>query len=216
MAQDYYAKALWREEDLANDALSVRRKHGYADNELSFNIIECLYRLDFTRAVPQEYFDLVSGEDPGYVTYDPLTLHLAKTIRDAAYKHEGYARGVIAHEISHLRLHSYGFNSFSPMQSHKETWYVQERSVEWQARTWTGYFLLPDSIIRIFESPEQIVELCAVDLPTAKTRFDSFQERERRRAGAGLCLKCRDFAEPGTGLCAACRKELLQPSRLSR
>jgi hypothetical protein len=82
MAQDYYAKVLWREEDLADDALNVRRKHAYADNELSFNLMECLHRLDFTRRVPRKYFELASGEDPGYVTYDPLTLHLARTIRD--------------------------------------------------------------------------------------------------------------------------------------
>jgi hypothetical protein len=99
------------------------------------------------------------------------------------------------------------------MKNHKETWHVKERSVEWQARTWTGYFLLPDCVIRMFESPEQIVELCNVDLHTATARFDTFQERERRREAAGLCLNCRDFAQPGEGLCAACSKGPLQLRR---
>lgn len=216
MARDYYARVPWREEELANDAQNVRRKHGYADNLLSFNIMDCVQRLDFSRNVPRQHFDLTPGEDPVYVTYNPLTLHLAKEIRDGAYRNEEYARVVVAHEISHLRLHSDGLNSFSFLEGHKETWHVRERSVEWQARTWTGYFLLPDCVVRMYESAEQIVELCRVDFRTANSRFEAFQERERRRAAAGLCPGCRDFVDLGQGLCDACSRQLLRPRSFAR
>lgn len=193
MGQDFKARHQWSEGQLADDALKVRRKHGYRDNTLSFDILDCLTKLSFTRSVPIRYFDLTDGGDPAYVKFSPLELHIARGIRRAAEDGDGYARFVIAHEIAHLRLHSDGVNSFSPFSAHEERWFIKEQSVEWQANTWAAYFLLPDAIVGTLRSTDALMEMCGVDLPTAALRLSQIQDREKRQALAGLCSECGSF-----------------------
>lgn len=193
MGNDFKARHQWSEGQLAEDALKVRRKHGYLDNALSFDILECLRKLSFTRTVPIRYFDLMDAADPAYVKFNPLELHMAREIRRSAEDGDGYARFVIAHEIAHLRLHSDGANSFSPFSAHEERWFIKEQSVEWQANTWAAYFLLPDVIVEMLRSTDAIIEMCNVDLSTASMRLAQVQDRERRQALAGLCSECGSF-----------------------
>jgi hypothetical protein len=207
MGRDYKARHLWREEALAADALKVRRQNGYRDNELAFDIWECFARLPFTRSVPIKYFDPGAYEDPAFVKFDPLELHIDREKSRAADEHEGEGRVVVAHEISHLRLHRDGLNSFSPYGANEQSWYIQERSIEWQARTWTGYFLVPDSIVQMFRNADELAEMCRVNLETAEFRLEQFQEHQRRLALSSLCQTCGSFkaAEKGRLICPDCQ-----------
>ncbi|WP_404292978.1 ImmA/IrrE family metallo-endopeptidase [Microvirga sp. RSM25] len=193
MGQDFKARHQWSEGQLAEDALKVRRKHGYRDNTLSFDILDCLTKLTFTRSVPVKYFELTDAADPAYVKFNPLELHIAREIRRSAEDGNGYARLVVAHEIAHLRLHSDGVNSFSPFNDHEERWFIKEQSVEWQANTWALYFLLPNAIVEMLRSTDAIVEMCNVDPSTASMRLAQIQDRENRQAMAGLCSECGSF-----------------------
>jgi len=193
MGHDFKARHQWTEGQLADDALKVRRKHGYRDNTLSFDILDCLTKLSFTHSVPIRYFDLTDGADPAYVKFNPLELHIARVIRRSAEDNDGYARFVIAHEIAHLRLHSDGVNSFSPFSAHEERWFIKEQSVEWQANTWAAYFLLPDVVVETLRSTDAIVEMCNLDPSTASMRLAQVQDREKRQALAGICSECGSF-----------------------
>ncbi|WP_210345921.1 ImmA/IrrE family metallo-endopeptidase, partial [Microvirga soli] len=67
---------------------------------------------------------------------------------------------------------------------------IKEWSVEWQANTWAGYFLLPDSVMSLFDSVEEIVEMCKVDVPTAEFRLDQYRSKKRRMRGSEICVDC--------------------------
>jgi hypothetical protein len=208
MFEDFKAASFWREEDLAADALKIRRESGYKDNQFSFDVFECLSRLPFTRKVLIRFFDAGECSKPAFVKFDAqsrATLNFAQWVPEAASKGDGYARVITIHEASHLRLHSYGLSGFSDKYDsrlHSEEW-----SVEWQAITWTKFFLLPDSVVKNFGAPEQIAEMCNVDLPTASSRWNQLREVERRQALSGLCPSCGGMsidAERGRLACKEC------------
>jgi IrrE N-terminal-like domain len=191
MGRDYKALHMWVEEDLARIALDVRRRAGYRDNELTFCAWEALGRLPFMRNVRVEFFDHSEKKDPAFVRFDPsIELHIAREIYQAAKEHDGYARSVILHEAAHVRLHNNGENSFSPYHEYDDKLHIKEWSVEWQANTWAGHFLLPDSIVRIYDDAEQIVEMCNVDTIMAKFRLQQFRDKTRRQSNRDICFHC--------------------------
>jgi hypothetical protein len=190
MGQDFKALYPWAEEDLERLALKERRKAGYRDNELTFCAWECWKRLEFTRGVQIKFFRIGDHPDPAFVRFDPLELHIAHEIRRDAEAHDGQARLIMLHEAAHVRLHNNGKNSFSPFGAHDEKKNIKEWSVEWHANTWAGYFLLPDSVLALFESVEQIVEMCKVDAQTAEFRLDQFRSKQRRMRGSDVCIDC--------------------------
>jgi len=194
MSQDFKARRLWTEEQLAADALKVRREHGYADNEWAFDMLECLSRLQFTRSVPVKHFTRAPGGDPAFVSYEPLELHISYEVHDKALKQDEWARVVLAHETAHLRLHSDGRNAFSPIRLAESSWVIKEQRVEWQAQTWSSYFLLPDAIVRDAGSIDALVELCKVDEETASFRLSQIREADKRRALASACSNCGEFS----------------------
>ncbi len=190
MGKDFKALHPWSEEDLERLATKARREAGYRDNELTFCAWECLKRLPFTRNVPVKHFGLGEHPVPAFVQFDPLELHIAREVRNDTEQQDGTARLIVLHEAAHVRLHNNGKRSFSPFGAHDETRNIKEWSVEWQANTWAGYFLLPDTIVSLFETVEQIVEFCDVDLLTATVRFEQFKDRQRRRSAFTLCFGC--------------------------
>jgi Zn-dependent peptidase ImmA (M78 family) len=207
MGQDFKALYPWAEEDLARIALKDRREAGYKDNELTFCAWESFRRLPFTRGVTVKYFRIGDYHDPAFVQFDPLQLHIAREVRHQAEEHDGFSRLVVVHEAAHIRLHNNGKNSFSPFGVHDESRSIKEWSVEWQANTWAGYFLLPDTIVEIFSSPEEIVEVCNVDISIAAERFAQFKDRQRRKFDSSLCSACGEFKTHdavGRHICGNC------------
>jgi hypothetical protein len=207
--QDFKARYPWSEEALAADALKVRLDYGYLDNALAFDIWECFRRLSFTRTVPVHELRPEDPRAPAFVQFEadnPTGLHITRAARVAAEKGEGDGRGIVAHEIAHLRLHRDGLNSFSPYSPRDGNWMTPEWSIEWQACTWTGHFLLPDLIVSTFSAPDEIVEMCKVDAETATIRLAQWNDKQRRRAASSLC-SCGSFKfvdASGSHVCPFC------------
>jgi hypothetical protein len=154
-------------EDIAKIAFTWRDHHDRAHNN-SFDITEFV-QTTLTMALKKkgplriEFFDRAfKYDDPAYVTFRPLTLHVDRRIWNDAKAGDGYARFVIAHEIGHIVLHDDSAKAFSSDPSLQIQFAEKEYSAEWQANIFAGYFLLPDQVIERFNDEELLHIFCNV------------------------------------------------------
>jgi hypothetical protein len=117
MTHDYKV-TFTREEEIARIATQWLDAH-VKDRCQSFDITEFVEttltnRLRKKERLKIEYFDRTCKYDePAYVTFNPLTLHVDRAIWHAAKAREEYARFVIAHEVGHIILHDHDAKAFS-------------------------------------------------------------------------------------------------------
>src|ERR1700689_2784201 len=150
MAVDHYV-AFKSEESVAQVAYNVRDARGLS-GKLTFNVAEFaqvhLPQILKRKSLKIEFYDRAfPQDDPAYVSFDPLTLHVDREIWTAAKTDEPYARFVVAHEIGHIVLHDNSAKAFSNDKAAQISFADNGHSAEWQANVFAYHFLLPDSAV---------------------------------------------------------------------
>jgi Zn-dependent peptidase ImmA (M78 family) len=145
MAMDHYV-AFKGEESIAQVAYKLRDARRLT-GEFTFNITEFaeahLPQLLKKKSLKIELYDRdFPQDDPAYVSFDPLTLHVDRQIWIAAKSGDPYARFVIAHEIGHIVLHDNSAKAFSNDKSAQISFADDGHSAEWQANMFAYHFLL--------------------------------------------------------------------------
>jgi hypothetical protein len=199
--QDYEV-SFTREETIEDWALRLRRAAGN-ENDANFNIVEFVYRLQrssINRRFKIELFDMVEGQKPAFVSYDPVpTLNIEREIWDLANIGDPSARFIVAHEICHLLFHDHHAKAFSndPNDRIKRSKYMKEVSAEWQASTFADYLLLPAHLALSFSDAEGAMRACGVDRGVAERRFAALAELTRPRPviSGDFCIQCGEFVE---------------------
>src|SRR5438046_9295613 len=106
MTHDYKV-TLTREDQIATIAASWLDAHASERRYITEFVENTLTkRLRKKDRLKIEYFDRTCKYDePAYVAFRPLTLHVDRAIWHAAKAGDEYARFVIAHEVGHIILH---------------------------------------------------------------------------------------------------------------
>ena len=206
--RDYYVPFM-TEEAIARIALEWRRAEGLAFRP-DFNVITFFESVLVKRlkrnkgTLNVNFFDMEPGGDPAYVTIDDpskppidrqITLHVDKETWSVARIGEPCARLIVAHEIGHIVLHAhYERAAFSRGSEVRLKAHVKERSAEWQADIFVGYFLLPACTVRAYNSPREIAAGCSVPFDLAEERFDTVRQQVIwQRKCPDCCPKCGDI-----------------------
>jgi hypothetical protein len=139
---------------------------------------------------------------PAAVSYGPLKLEFDKTIwTKALLFNDAGANYIAAHELGHIAMHNHDAQPFSGV---KEDYIdFKEQSAEWQANTFADCFLIIDSQIEHYISPDVLSKVCMVPLDVAERRFlefakpaetccpDCFGTKVYRLRSDHFCWKCR-------------------------
>lgn len=187
----------------------IAPKSGHSFNICDF-VLRQLCEHSSTKGRPLEldiYERSDGGDDPAYVTFKPLTLHVDKKVWEDANLGKGYARYIVAHEIGHIVLHDEFAAAFSDEEAAQLKYLQDEESGEWQANVFAGYFLVPDHVALKFKDIEVIAGLCVVDDDVADKRLreamavkitlNPFYEGE-------ICASCGNFTLLRKGIYLSC------------
>lgn len=79
------------------------------------------------------------------------------------------SRFTAAHEIGHLMLHQ-GLATLKRMPEKSVAKY-QANSAEWQANRFAAAFLAPESLMRSFDSPDEVAEMMKISMRMAQIRM---------------------------------------------
>ena len=197
MTHDYKV-TFTREEQIATIAASWLDAHASERRYITEFVENTLTkRLRKKDRLKIEYFDRTCKYDePAYVTFRPLTLHVDRAIWYAAKAGDEYARFVIAHEVGHIILHDNDAKAFSSDRSLRIRFAEKEHSAEWQANTFAAYFLLPDELVEKFNDEELLHIFCGTPRTVVRERLASFREARRasiRRFEGDACNRCGNF-----------------------
>jgi hypothetical protein len=212
MPQDHYVAAR-SEESIALLAYRLRDAH-VSRLELRFNIVDFI-----SRTLPQQLMLMKKGpfkiefynkdfkhDDSAFVSFNPRTLNVDKKIWADANDGESYPRFVLAHEIGHLVLHDHLAKAFSKNNKLR----FAEQSAEWQANTFAGHFLLPDSILEQKSDVNFLESVCQVPHQLASERVAFFLatlSRKNRKFGGSFCSDCGNFSMAPSGTLLKCTTE---------
>jgi hypothetical protein len=198
------------EEEIARFATEWRRA-GNVANLANFDIVTFVEKIlsrKYTRKGQLQivFFDIIQDQDPAFVTFRPLTLHIDAEIWKLARWGDPEARFIIAHEIGHIILHDHEAKPFSNDPSLNIAFDRSEHSAEWQANTFAGYFLLPDQIVRAFGDVDQLIASCGVPRKLAEDRLSSvaITARKSKNFDGDVCSKCGNFTLVRNGTCLKC------------
>jgi hypothetical protein len=172
--RDYIVKFL-REEEIERIALTWLHEAGVL-NRPNFNIVYFVTgflsrRLRKKGPLNFRFFDAGPDDDPAFVTFNPLTLHVDREIWEWADQGDPKARFVIAHEIGHLILHDHFATAFSDDPEVRIKSFPNEYSAEWQANTFAYYFLLPTHIVTAYDDVETLIQVSGVTREPANPTF---------------------------------------------
>jgi hypothetical protein len=151
---------------------STASKCGHSFNLCDFVRGPLTKRFHSKGTVKVEFYDRTNDDDdPAYVTFRPLTLHIDRKIWKAADNGEIYARYIVAHEIGHIVLHDEFALAFSDEDAAQLKYLQDEESGEWQANIFAGYFLAPDHIVLKLQDVDVIAGLCVITDDLAARRL---------------------------------------------
>jgi hypothetical protein len=159
-----YKVSFRREESIKETAERVRAALGVSCRS-DFSVTACIRRL--TREpllrkglIELRFFRQSTPDPPAFVQFKPIvTLNVDKDIWDEADENIPSARDVLGHELGHLTLHDHYAQLFSGL---REKWILEEESAEWQADRFCEYFLISDSDVKAYVTPNAISTHCAV------------------------------------------------------
>lgn len=154
-----------------------------------------------------EFYDRTKNDDPAYVTFKPLTLHVDRKIWKSAGDGEPYARYIIAHEIGHIVLHDEFAVAFSDEETAQLKYLQDEESGEWQANVFAGYFLTPDHIALKFHDADLIAGLCVITDELAARRLNEAKNTKavlNPTYEGEMCGRCGNFTLVRNGLYLKC------------
>jgi Zn-dependent peptidase ImmA (M78 family) len=122
-----------------------------------------------------------------YTQFDPPQIVVRESVYREANKRHGRSRMTLSHELGHLVMHAgvrakprmIGGNKSAPSEKIYE-------SAEWQAREFASAFLMPDHIVRQFDSFEQLQECCQVSRLAAEIRFGKVGHKKPRILAASV------------------------------
>jgi Zn-dependent peptidase ImmA (M78 family) len=154
-----------------------------------------------------EFFDADKFDDPAYVKYQPLTLHVDRRIWEDARRGLDYAIFILAHEIAHLLFHDHMAVAFSYDENSTIKWCMDEERAEWQADRFAKHLTMPDRVLLKTIDPYLIAILCNVDEKVAIERVASY-----KKTGPMLhitydgepCGECGNFTLVRNGTCLEC------------
>jgi hypothetical protein len=145
VATDYKVQRRTRDQ-VAERASDMRVRLG-VDHYYTFNIVKLIRGLKGRAFGSRGCLDVqfyVDRDDPAFVTFDPLVLHVHKEVWDEAELGEPKARFILAHELGHIVMHGDYRQEFTETdEEHLRSFPPEERS-EPQANWFAAEFLAPD------------------------------------------------------------------------
>jgi predicted metalloprotease len=150
---------------------TAAEKRGHSFNVCDFVLGNLTERFTSKGRLQIEFYDRCKGDDPAYVTFKPLTLHVDRKIWKSAGEGEVYARYIIAHEIGHIVLHDEFAVAFSDEEAAQLKYLQDEESGEWQANVFAGYFLAPDHVALKLQDADVLAGLCVITDELAAKRL---------------------------------------------
>jgi hypothetical protein len=209
MARDHRVRIKSRE-DIAKIAMSwwnAATKQGR-----SFNICEFVVETLTKRYSPKgrleiEFYERGKADEPAFVTFQPLVLHIDRKTWEAAGLGDTYARFVVAHEIGHIVLHDEFAVAFSDDEAAQLSYLDNEESGEWQANVFAGYFLAPDHVVLKLRDPDLIAGLCVISDELALKRYTEAKNTKKildRRYEGDMCGGCGTFTLVRNGCTTTC------------
>jgi IrrE N-terminal-like domain len=175
--------------DITDFVENVLAKHTFKKGRLT---------LKFFRGVPDD--------DPAFVTYKPLTLHVDESVWTLARLGDPDSRHIIAHEIGHIILHDHYARPFSNDPSQWLKSVEDENSAEWQANIFAAYFLAPDHLVRAYVDSNSLAKNCSLPANLAQERKLDVENPKRRSLGytGEACTNCGNFTLIRTSLTQQC------------
>jgi hypothetical protein len=110
--------------------------------------------------------------------------------------HTPFSRFVLSHELGHIFLHEHYRPAYSGIRS--KVWFEGD-SVEWQADTFADYFLISDTEIATYITPNQISIYCAVERRVVLRRLG-----KKFSYDGEACRACGNFTMVRNGTCLKC------------
>lgn len=154
-----------------------------------------------------ELYDREKADEPAYVTFQPLTLHVDRKIWEAAGLGDTFARFVVAHEIGHIVLHDEFAVAFSDNDAAQLRYLQNEESGEWQANTFAGCFLAPDHVVLKLVDADLIAGLCVISDALALKRYTEARNTKKllfRPCEVDMCTGCGNFTLVRNGNTMTC------------
>jgi Zn-dependent peptidase ImmA (M78 family) len=154
-----------------------------------------------------EFYDRNKNDDPAYVTFKPLTLHIDRKIWKSANDGVAYARYIVAHEIGHIVLHDEFAVAFSDEDAAQLKYLQDEESGEWQANVFAGYFLAPDHVALKLQDADVLAGLCVITDELAKRRLTDAKNSKAVLTPSyegEMCSECGNFTLVRNGTCMKC------------
>ncbi len=144
------------------------------ENHWILNLLGVLEH-DLPRLAPEFCCRVVDNDALGdalaVTTFSPFEITFRESVYNGLVKDQGYARFTAAHELGHALLHSTDRNL------HRMATQVQSRidnrsiSAEWQADVFAAGFLMPERLVRMFSTPDDLADGCKVSLSAAQRRM---------------------------------------------
>ena len=198
MARDHRVRIKSRE-DIAKFAMSwwsLANRRGHFFNICDFVLGPLTHRYSSKGPLVVKFYDAADGDDPAYVTFKPLTLHVDKEVWKLARDGEPNARYIVAHEIGHIVLHDEFVVAFSDDEAAQLRYLQNEESGEWQANIFAAYFLVPDHVARKLADADVIAGLCVVTDDLAKKRLTEARSAKTIVTPpytGDMCTECGSF-----------------------
>ena len=125
------------------------------------------------------------GNDHGQAKPDHNMMVLREDVYLGALEGRGRDRGTVLHELGHILLHKSDRLTHRHADGPSKTF----RDPEWQAKAFSGEFLVPAHLVAGFRSVKGVAEACGVSYDSAK-----FQLRAYRKEGIIEKGQIRDLA----------------------
>ncbi len=209
MARDHRVRIRSREAiaEIAMAWWTAASKRGHSFNICDFVLGVLTERFSSKGRLQIEFYDRCKSDDPAYVTFKPLTLHIDRQIWTSAGNGEAYARYVVAHEIGHIVLHDQFAAAFSDEEAAQLKYLQDEESAEWQANVFAGYFLAPDHIALKLRDADVIAGLCVITDELAARRLTEAKNSKAVLSPTyegEMCGECGNFRMVRNGTCMKC------------
>jgi len=117
--------------------------------------------------VVQDY-GLFHGAE-GYTRFPRI--FVPESVRKNAQLWDGRSRMTLAHEFGHLVVHPEAPLPRMIQGNRPAPIADRRRSAEWQARKFAAFFLMPDHVVREFQTCVELAEHCKVSHEAAEIRF---------------------------------------------
>ncbi|SRR6266581_2784095 len=209
MARDHRVRIKSRE-DIAKIAMSwwnAANKQGRSFNICEFVVETLTKRFTQKGRLQIECYDRGRADEPAFVTFRPLVLHIDRKIWEAAGLGDTYARFVVAHEIGHIVLHDEFAVAFSDDEAAQLAYLDNEESGEWQANVFAGYFLAPDHVVLKLGDADVIAGLCVISDELALKRYTEAKNTKEvlhQKYEGDMCNECSNFTLIRNGCTTTC------------